>query len=54
MPTYRYRCKDCGESFEHTEHIAEHETLQIKCPKCGGQRVEHAPAPFVPRTSKKS
>jgi putative FmdB family regulatory protein len=54
MPTYQYRCQDCGENFEHAEHIAEHATVQLKCPKCGSEKVAHAPAPFVAKTTKKS
>lgn len=54
MPTYQYRCQDCGETFEHAEHVAEHATVQLKCPKCGSEKVAHAPAPFVAKTSKKS
>jgi putative FmdB family regulatory protein len=54
MPTYQYRCQDCGETFEHTEHVAEHETVRLRCPKCNSEKVAHAPAPFVAKTSKKS
>ena len=54
MPTYQYRCESCGEKFEHAEHVAEHSTVQLKCPKCGSEKVQHAPAPFVAKTSRKS
>jgi putative FmdB family regulatory protein len=54
MPTYQYRCQDCGENFEHAEHMAEHATVQLKCPKCGSEKIAHAPAPFVAKTTKKS
>jgi putative FmdB family regulatory protein len=54
MPTYQYRCEKCGEMFEHAEHLAEHETAHPHCPKCGGERVQHIPTPFVAKTSKKS
>ena len=43
MPTYQYRCPNCGEVFEHVEHVAEHETAQLRCPKCGGETIQHQP-----------
>ncbi|NLX36760.1 MAG: zinc ribbon domain-containing protein [Chloroflexi bacterium] len=39
MPTYAYRCRECGISFERFQHFSE-EPLST-CPECGGhvQRV---------------
>jgi putative FmdB family regulatory protein len=54
MPTYEYRCESCGETFEHVEHVAEHETAQPQCPKCGSKQVQHVPTQFVAKTSRKS
>jgi putative FmdB family regulatory protein len=54
MPTYRYHCEACGETFEHAEHLAEHQTAQPPCPKCGSEKVQHVPTQFVTKTSKKS
>ena len=54
MPTYQYRCEQCGEVFEHAERLAEHETAHPNCPKCGSEKVQHIPTPFVAKTSKKS
>ena len=34
MPTYEYRCENCGKSFERTETINEHDKAKVKCPKC--------------------
>ena len=34
MPTYQYKCRDCGHIFEKFQMITE-EPLQ-KCPLCGG------------------
>ena len=34
MPTYDYKCLDCGYTFEHFQRISE-EHLTI-CPKCKG------------------
>jgi putative FmdB family regulatory protein len=39
MPTYQYRCDKCGNKFERTETISEHEALKLKCPKCGSKKV---------------
>ena len=46
MPTYEYRCEQCGETFEQRETIAEHETAKPKCPKCGGEKVARAFSAF--------
>jgi putative FmdB family regulatory protein len=54
MPTYQYRCVKCGEVFDHVEHLAEHETARLTCPKCGSDAVQHQPTPFFAKTSKKS
>jgi putative FmdB family regulatory protein len=54
MPTYEYRCEQCGEKFEHAEHISEHPTAHPACPKCGSEKVQHLPTPFVAKTSRKS
>jgi putative FmdB family regulatory protein len=34
MPTYDYKCLDCGHTFEELQRINE-EPLKI-CPECGG------------------
>jgi putative FmdB family regulatory protein len=54
MPTYRYRCQDCGETFERVETITEHGTDKPRCPKCHGEEVVQVPTPFVAMTGKKS
>jgi putative FmdB family regulatory protein len=54
MPTYQYRCEKCGEVFEHAEHLAEHATAHPNCPKCGSEKIQHIPTPFVAKTSRKS
>ena len=54
MPTYQYRCEKCGEVFEHIEHVAEHETARLRCPKCASEAVQHQPTQFFAKTSKKS
>ena len=54
MPTYRYHCVRCEETFERVEGIPEHGTNKPRCPKCGGEEVVQVPAPFVALTAKKS
>ena len=41
MPTYQYRCNECGKSFERTETITEHEAAKVRCPKCNSKKVTH-------------
>lgn len=54
MPTYEYRCENCGELFEQRESIAEHEAAKPKCPKCDGDKVARAYSRFYAKTAKKS
>jgi putative FmdB family regulatory protein len=54
MPTYQYRCVECGETFERVEHISEHGQSQPRCPKCESQKTEPQPAAFFAKTSRKS
>lgn len=53
MPTYDYRCKNCGHTFELVERLSEHQAAH-KCPKCGSTEVEHVMTPFYAKTSRKS
>ena len=39
MPTYQYRCNECGKSFERTETITEYEAATVRCPKCNSKKV---------------
>ena len=45
MPTYQYRCGECGKSFERTETITEHETGKVRCPKCNRKKVTQVAGP---------
>ena len=42
MPTYQYRCKDCGESLEAVQSFAD--PALTECPECGGtlRKVFHS------------
>ncbi len=60
MPTYEYRCEECDEVWDRSEHIEEHEKVTAheashpKCPRCGGERVHQEFTAFFARTTRKS
>jgi len=54
VPTYQYRCKECGKSFERTETISEHENAKVRCPKCNTKKVTQVPGRVYVVTTKKS
>lgn len=54
MPTYEYRCKDCGHQFAEVMTISEHETHKPQCPKCKSKKIEQRLSSFFAKTSKKS
>jgi len=50
MPIYEYRCLECGEKFEKLVRLGTR-TSEIKCPKCGGIKVEKLISTFSTRRS---
>jgi putative FmdB family regulatory protein len=54
MPTYKYRCRKCNNTFELIEHISEHASARHRCPKCGSDGVVTVVSPFFARTARKS
>lgn len=54
MPVYSYRCEDCGKTFEREEHVSEHDTARVQCPKCNSNSVKQVLTPFHAKTAKKS
>ena len=54
VPTYQYRCNECGKSFERTETMTEHEAHKVRCPKCNSKMVTQVPGRVHVVTSKKS
>ena len=54
MPTYDYVCRDCQEHFSQREHIAEHGSTPVSCPKCKSKNVERELAAAYPKTVRKS
>jgi putative FmdB family regulatory protein len=54
MPTYAYRCAQCGATFEEMQALSEHESARPRCPHCGSEKVEARLSMFYAKTSKKS
>jgi putative FmdB family regulatory protein len=51
---YAFHCQSCGEQFDVSESLAEHEQHQEKCPKCGSTDVRQKFDKVSFKTSKKS
>ena len=54
MPTYEYRCEDCGHEFERVLLMSEHDRAKPQCPKCKSERVAQAVSSVFVKTSRKS
>ena len=54
MPTYEYQCRACGETFSRREHIEEHASGRVACPKCRSTDVEQQMSGFYAKTARKS
>ena len=54
MPTYTYRCEDCGRTFHVVERLSEHGKEKPSCPKCRGRDVVQVPGRFYAITGKKT
>lgn len=54
MPTYSFRCKKCGKTFQEILSFKEFETGKRKCPKCGSSIVVQLLELFYAKTSRKS
>jgi putative FmdB family regulatory protein len=52
MPTYEYRCENCGERFEIACHMDERETLAV-CPHCKSKDVTPVITSFTCEAPKK-
>jgi putative FmdB family regulatory protein len=40
MPLYDFECKDCGNVAEIKSTIAEKDSLDLHCEKCGSKKME--------------
>jgi putative FmdB family regulatory protein len=54
MPQYEFLCSACKKEFSMVLTVSEFEKGKVKCPKCGGKKVEQRLAAFYAITSKKS
>jgi putative FmdB family regulatory protein len=54
MPTYEYRCEDCGHEFIVIATIREHDAKHPDCPKCKSANVQQALSAVFVKTSRKS
>lgn len=54
MPTYSYRCENCGKTFKVVRSVSEHGKTRPACPKCGSKSVAWVPGPVQVITGKKS
>jgi putative FmdB family regulatory protein len=54
MPTYEFKCRQCGKKFTLTETYSDRDRHDEKCPKCGSEEVEQLISSVYAKTSKKS
>jgi putative FmdB family regulatory protein len=54
MPTYEYKCLDCGKESELYLSISEHDRGSIQCPACKSARMEQLISAVSAKTSRKS
>lgn len=40
MPTYEYRCQDCGQRTNIYQTYAEYGQVPVSCPHCGGDQLQ--------------
>jgi putative FmdB family regulatory protein len=54
MPVYEFKCKKCGNHFERSESIGQHDKHKEKCPECGSKSIQYIVSTVNVKTSKKS
>ncbi len=54
MPTYVYRCDQCGEEFSRIMSFREYEEGKVACPACKSAQVKQQMTGFIAKTSRKS
>lgn len=54
MPRYEFFCPSCKKVFNQSMSLSEFEEGKIKCPNCGGRKLEQRLSAFYAVTSKKS
>jgi putative FmdB family regulatory protein len=53
MPTYEYKCLDCGKESELNLSMSEHDRGIIKCPACNSARMEQLISAISAKTCRK-
>ena len=54
MPVYDFKCQGCQKRFSLTLSVTERSKDRVKCPKCGGKKLEQQYESVYAVTSKKS
>jgi putative FmdB family regulatory protein len=54
MPTYEYKCVECGKESELYLSLSEHDRGKITCPACKSTRMEQLLSAVSAKTSRKS
>jgi putative FmdB family regulatory protein len=54
MPSYEYRCQDCGHEFIEVLRVSEHDKQKPRCPKCKSEKIEQKLSAFFAKTSRKA
>jgi putative FmdB family regulatory protein len=55
MPTYEYRCGNCGRRFTKIMSLREHQQrAKPSCPKCRSRKTQQVPSTFQAVTGKKA
>jgi putative FmdB family regulatory protein len=54
MPTYVFRCAECGKEFEKIMSVDQRGKARPACPECKGKKVEPVFSGFFAKTSRKS
>ena len=54
MPMYDYHCLGCGKESLVVLTLKEHESANVKCPKCSSIKMQQLYSSFVAHTTKKS
>ena len=54
MPSYEYKCMDCGKESVLNLTLSEHDLGKITCPECKSTRMEQLISAISAKTSRKS
>lgn len=54
MPTYEYKCLDCGKEVVLFLRLQDHEQGSVACPSCNSKHMEQLITSVMAKTSRKS